>query len=79
MAGHPEPFEDVETTADGFSIPDLKWRELVFIGALRAEGDHFVRDATREMPPFRREGLFPPGARFAVTRRGDRVHLRPMG
>ena len=33
MAGNPQPFEDVVLTDDGFSIPELKWRELVFIGA----------------------------------------------
>ena len=31
------PFEDVETTDDGFSIPELKWRELLFLGALIME------------------------------------------
>lgn len=77
MAGHPQPFEDVIDFEGGFSIPSLKWRELVFIGALReVEPGVFARDPAREMPPFRREALFPDGARFAATREGERVRLR---
>ena len=63
---------------DGFSLPDLKWRELVFIGAVRAEDGLFVRDPARPMPPFRREGLFPDGQRYAVTAEGSRVRLRAV-
>ena len=70
------PFEDVETTEDGFSIPALKWRELIFIGALRPEGGAFVRDPSRPLPPFRAGDLFPEGQRFVVTRGGGRVFLR---
>ena len=76
MAGNPQPFEDVVMTDDGFSIPELKWRELVFIGAVREEGGHFVRDPSRPMPPFRREGLFPEGERYAVAVEGSRIRLR---
>lgn len=77
MAGNPQPFEDVSDVPGGFSIPSLKWRELVFIGALREVAPGvYARDPAREMPPFRREGLFPDDARFAVTREGDRVRLR---
>ncbi len=65
-----EPFADVVPVEGGFSIPELKWRELVFIGALRPEGDAFVRDPARPLPPFRREGLFPGGVRFRVERAG---------
>ena len=57
----------------GFSIPELKWRELLFIGALRREGDAFVRDPSRPLPPFARPGLFPEGARFVATPRGRRI------
>ena len=70
------PFEDVETTGDGFSIPDLKWRELLFVGALRREGGTFVRDSSRPLPPFRAGELFPEGQRFEATPMGDRVRLR---
>jgi hypothetical protein len=75
MAGNPQPFEDVVMTEDGFSIPHLKWRELVFIGAVREDGGAFVRDPSRPMPPFRREGLFAEGERYKVTVEGTRVRL----
>jgi len=76
MAGNPQPFEDVVLTDDGFSIPELKWRELVFIGAVRAEDGLFVRDPSRPMPPFRLEGLFPEGQRYAAAVEGARIRLR---
>ena len=77
MADPQEPFADVVPFEGGFSIPELKWRELVFIGALRPEGDAFVRDPARPLPPFRREGLFPEGVRFRVERSAGRVRLVP--
>ena len=70
------PFEDVEMTGDGFSMPELKWRELVFVGALRREGETFVRDPSRPLPPFRAGELFPEGQRFVATPNGERVFLR---
>ena len=70
------PFEDVEMTGDGFSMPELKWRELVFVGALRREGETFVRDPSRPLPPFRAGELFPEGQRFEATPMGGRVRLR---
>jgi hypothetical protein len=76
MADHQEPFADVRPEREGFSIPELKWRELVFIGALRPEGDVFVREPVRPLPPFRRQGLFPEGARFRVERSAGRVIVR---
>jgi len=78
MAGNPQPFEDVVMTDDGFSIPALKWRELVFIGAVREEVGLglFVRDPARPMPPFRREELFAEGERYAVAAEGTRIRLR---
>jgi hypothetical protein len=78
MADHQEPFADVVPIENGFSIPELKWRELLFIGALRADGDSFVRDPARPLPPFRREGLFPENVRFRAERAGERVVLHPM-
>jgi hypothetical protein len=71
------PFEDVEPLEDGFSIPELKWRELLFIGALRPDGEAYVRDPRRSLPEFRIPGLFPEGQRFRVARDGGRVVLRP--
>jgi hypothetical protein len=76
MAEEQEPFADVVLLADGFSIPRLKWRELVFIGALRAEGDHYVRDPARPLPAFRLGDLFPAGRRFRVATEGERVVVR---
>ncbi len=77
MADEQTPFEDVVPLAGGFSIPELKFREIVFVGALRAEGGVFVRDPARPLPPFRVAGLFPPGVRFRVSRAAGRVELRP--
>jgi hypothetical protein len=76
MAGNPQPFEDVVMTDDGFSVPELKWRELVFIGAVREVDGVFTRDPSRPMPPFRREGLLAEGERFTAAREGTRVRLR---
>jgi hypothetical protein len=74
-----EPFADVEVLPDGLSLPDLKWRELLFIGALRPEGDVFVRDPARPMPPFVLPDLFPEAARFRVAARdGKRVSLKRL-
>jgi hypothetical protein len=71
------PFEDVEMLADGFSIPELKWRELVFTGALRQEADGtWTRDPSRPMTPFRQGDLFPDGQHFEVARAGGRARIR---
>jgi hypothetical protein len=78
MADHQDPFADVVPVEGGFSLPELKWRELLFVGALRREGDAFVRDPCRPLPPFRREGLFPEGVRFRVEQAGERVVVRPQ-
>lgn len=79
MAEEQQPFADVVLLEGGFSLPELKWRELIFIGALRAEGDLFVRDPARPLPPFRVADLFPQGVRFRATRQGGRVVLRRAG
>jgi hypothetical protein len=95
-------FVDVRYTRDGFSLPRLKWRELLFIGALRPEGarksgdmgpgrfergvpsgcvvggcetGRYVRDPSRPMPPFAAGDIFPVGALFLVTVRGERVEI----
>ena len=73
MPEQQEPFADVVAVEGGFSIPELKWRELLFIRALVPEGDHFLRDPSRPLPPFRQPGLFPDGVRFRVERRRGRV------
>jgi len=74
----PSPFTDVIFEAGGFSIPELKWRELLFVGALRADGDAFVRDPDRPLPAFRVPDLFPEGLRFRVVRLGRRVRIEPV-
>ncbi|HSB61234.1 MAG TPA: hypothetical protein VLI67_05920 [Vicinamibacteria bacterium] len=79
MADEQQPFADVVPLEDGFSLPELKWRELLFVGALVAEGDVFVRDPARPLPPFRLPGLFPEGVRFRVSRQGGRVAVRRAG
>jgi hypothetical protein len=74
-------FEDVRKHAEGvLDLPDLKFRELVFIGALKRLDDGrdperavVEVDETRPMPPFREEGLFPPRSRFSVRRRDGRA------
>jgi hypothetical protein len=79
MAEEQVPFEDVQPEPGGFSLPELKWRELLFVGALRAEGEAFVRDPGRPLPVFRQADLFPVGARFLVAgRAGGRVRLRKV-
>lgn len=78
MADEQQPFADVREEEGGtISIPELKWRELVFIGALREAADGgYERDPARPMPPFRTGDLFPAGVRFVPERRGRRVLLR---
>lgn len=69
-----DPFADVVPLEGGFSIPELKWRELLFVRALVPAGDGcFVRDPARPLPPFKQPGLFPEGVRFRVERSGPRV------
>jgi hypothetical protein len=70
------PFFDVLPEPNGFSLPELKWRELLFVGALRPDGSFFVRDPSRPPPPFEQNGLFPEGVRFHAERRGERVVVR---
>ena len=70
------PYEDVLFAGEGFSIPEMKWRELLFVGALRREGEVYVRDPTRPLPVFRDPELFPEGVRFTAGRADGRVEIR---
>jgi len=79
MAADERPFADILYTEDGFSIPDLKWRELLFVGALRPVGAFFVRNPKRPLPPFSDDNLFPEGMRFKALLQGGRVVLKPAG
>jgi hypothetical protein len=72
------PFADVVMSENGFSIPELKWRELLFIGALKADGGLFVRDPARPLPPFRDPDLFPCGSRFRISRVEGRVRIERL-
>ena len=78
MSESQDPFADVVLVEGGFSIPELKWRELVFIRALVPDGDAFVRDPLRPLPPFAEPGLFPEGVRLRVERALGRVVVRPV-
>jgi hypothetical protein len=71
-----DPFADVVRVEGGFSIPELKWRELLFVRALVKQGEHYVRDPGRPLPPFRAPDLFPEGGRFRVERASGRVVVR---
>ena len=70
-----QPFTDIVPVPGGVSIPPLKWRELLFIGVLRREGEVYVRDPTRTLPPFVQDDLFPEGVPLRVVARGGRVEI----
>lgn len=70
-----KPYIDIEGATGSFSITRLKWRELLFVGALVREGDFYVRDLSRPLPAFRVPGLFPPGVRFRSRQEGKRVRI----
>lgn len=73
------PFADVRRLDDGaFSLPQLKWREIVFVGAMRPDGFFYVRDPSRPLPPFATGDLFPAGVRFRAAPEGNRVVLTPQ-
>ncbi len=74
--GSTTPYMDVDGDAASFSIPQLKWRELVFIGALVRDGEHFVRDPSRTLSSFRLGEFFPEGVRFRVEIEGERVRIQ---
>lgn len=61
------PFLDAapEGGAGAFTLPLRKWRELLFVGALRADADGlYALDPARPMPPMRDPALFAAGRRF---------------
>jgi hypothetical protein len=60
-------------------LPRRKWRELLFIGALVARGELYVRDPSRPMPSFRDPDLIPEGVLFRVhPADNDQVRLEPI-
>jgi hypothetical protein len=70
-----DPFADVQEIVGGFSLPTLKWRELLFVGAVRPDRGGYVRDPSRPLPPFQTPNLFPEGVHFEVRDRGERVDI----
>jgi tRNA/rRNA methyltransferase len=70
-----KPYEDIALNSEGFSIPVIKWHELLFIGAIRREGEEYVRDPSRPLPLFRIPDLFPAHARFRARTRGERIEI----
>jgi hypothetical protein len=74
-----QAFLDVVFAADrsSFTIPKLKWRELIFIRALRPQGGSWVRDPSRFMPAFAAGDLLPEGQCYSVVDEGERVRISP--
>ena len=80
------PFHDLKPVGDrgAFSVPIRKWREILFVGAMRETGDGlYVRDPSRPLPPMRQPEYFAPGHRFRAERlpdpregRADRLNPR---
>lgn len=75
MVDEERPFFDIQGDESSFTLPQRKWRELLFVGALVRRGDVYVRDLSRPLPPFRNPDLFPSGARFRARDEGDRVRI----
>ena len=68
------PFHDLKPVGDAgaVTVPVRKWRELLFVGAMRAIGDGlYVRDPSRPLPPMRTPELLPAGQRFRAERLSD--------
>lgn len=75
-SAHDTAYEDVELIPEGYSVPELKWRELLFIGAIRKDGDAYVRDPSRPLPRFRIPDLFAERTRYEAEPRAGRIELR---
>ncbi len=61
------PFHDLRKVgpAGAFSLPFRKWREILFVGAMRrGEDGLYRRDPNRPMPPLREPDLFPEAVAF---------------
>ena len=67
------PYFDLRPAGAGsFTLPARKWREIVFVRAMRQDEDGlWRRDPTRPMPPLREPDLFPEGRRFRAERLPD--------
>ena len=73
-----KPYIDIEGDSGSFSITRLKWRELLFVGALVPEGEYYVRDPSRPLPEFRIPNLFPTQVKFRVREAGNRMRIEPL-
>ncbi|MDE2972989.1 MAG: hypothetical protein OXU35_11825 [Acidobacteriota bacterium] len=70
----PGPFHDLRPVGDrgAFSVPLRKWREILFVGAMRETEDGiYVRDPSRPLPPMRQPGYFAEGRRFRAEPLAD--------
>ena len=68
------PFHDLKPVGErgAFSVPVRKWREILFVGAMRETEDGlYVRDPSRPLPPMREPEYFSEGKRFRVERLPD--------
>jgi hypothetical protein len=68
------PFHDLKPIGDrgAFSVPLRKWREILFIGAMREAGDGlYRRDPSRPLPPMQVPEYFAEGRRFRAERLPD--------
>ena len=75
----PGPFHDLRPVGDrgAFSVPLRKWREILFVGAMRETEDGiYVRDPSRPLPPMRQPEYFAEGKRFRAERLPDRSRGR---
>ena len=73
------PYEDIAAEGAGaFSLPLRKWREIVFVGAMKEGPDgFFARDPERPLPRMREPGLFAEGRRFRLERLPPERHRAP--
>ena len=68
------PYRDLRPVGDAgaFSLPLRKWREILFVGAMREDEDGLhVRDPARPLPPLSEARFFAPGKRFRAERLPD--------
>ncbi len=63
------PFHDISGDDSGVLVlPLRKWREILFVGAMRPVEGGYVRDPERPLPPLRTPRALPLGRKFRVER-----------
>lgn len=60
------PFEHVSFEDGSFRLPRRKWRELLFVGSLKKDGEDYVRDPSRPIAAFKDPDLFVEGVRYRL-------------